>query len=137
MKLNVPAVCLLAAVALGVVVSQSGCIATADGQTKAAVPFRKDKLVSNYEFPLHRVCDAARLALKDHGVIQSENVINHSFVAKVNERWVWVGVTEIKPTLVQVVTQVRTRWGGTDLDLAAELDKVIALNLQTSLAPKQ
>ncbi|MBM3877926.1 MAG: DUF3568 family protein [Verrucomicrobia bacterium] len=121
---------------LAAVLLHTGCIATVDGHTKAAVPFRKDKLVSLYEFPLQRVLDAARQALKDNGVIHSENVVNHSFFAKCNERAVWVSVTDVKPTQVQVITQVRTRWGGTDIDLAAEIDKQIALNLQTGLIPK-
>lgn len=127
----------LPAVALAAVVSLTGCISTADGYTKAAVPFLKDKLVSRYEFPLQRVFDAARQSLKDSNcVIHTENVVNHSFKAKCNERWVYVSVEEQKPTVVTVTTQVRNRWGGTDLDLAAEIDKGVALNLQTSLVPK-
>jgi len=121
---------------MAAVVSLTGCVSTADGQMKAAVPFRKDKLVSRYEFPIGKVFDAARQTLKDNGVIHSENIVNHSFKAKCNERWVWVHVEEQQPTVVTVTTQVRTRWGGTDLDLAAEIDKGIALNLQTGLVPK-
>ncbi|MBI3875612.1 MAG: DUF3568 family protein [Verrucomicrobia bacterium] len=136
MKLRLPVVCALAAAALGAVALQTGCVATVDGHTKAAVPFRKDKLVSRYELPLTRVLDAARQALKDNGVLQEENVVNHSFVAKCNERFVWVLVEEINPTLTQVTTQVRTRYGGVDIDVAAEIDKQIALNLQTGLNAK-
>lgn len=137
MKLRTPIVCALAAAALGSATLLTGCVATVDGHTKAAVPFRKDKIVSRYELPLARVIDATRQAIKDSGgVIQEENIVGHTFKAKSNERWVWIKIEEINPTLTQVITQVRTRWGGVDVDLAAELDKQIALNLQTGLNQK-
>lgn len=110
-------------------VLSAGCIATVDGHTRAAVPFRKDKIISRYEFTVAKVFTAAKEVLVLNGQIQSENTINHSYVAKVNERDVYIRVEEIQPTVAQVSVQVRTKLGGPDIDLAAELDKQIALQL--------
>ena len=107
----------------------TGCIATVDGHTRAAVPFRKDKISSKYEFPVAKVFAAAKEVLKINGVLESENTLNHSYVARVNERAVYVLVEEIQPTVAQITVQVRTKLGGPDIDLAAELDKQIALQL--------
>ena len=62
--------------------------------------------------------------------MQAENRINNTVVAKVDARTVWIRVTEVEPTVAEVVTQVRTDAGWSDLDLAAEIDKQIALRLQ-------
>jgi predicted small secreted protein len=108
----------------------TGCVSTVDGHTKCAVPFRKDKKVSRYEkYTVDQVFAATKAALTDKGVLQGENTINHSYVAKVNERTVWVKVTEVGPTVTEVAVQVRTKAGGTDLNLAAEIDKLIVLHL--------
>lgn len=111
----------------------TGCIATVDGHTRAAVPFRKDKIISRYEFPVAKVFTAARVVLTQNGQLQAENTLNHSYVARVNERSVYVLVEEIQPTVAQVTVQVRTRLGGPDIDLAAELDKQIALQLSQEI----
>ena len=108
----------------------AGCVTTVDGHKTGAVPFRKDKKVSRYEkYTVDQVFAATKTALSEKGVLQSENTINHSYKAKVNERTVWVKITEVGPTVTEVAVQVRTKSGGTDLDLAAEIDKLIVLHL--------
>jgi len=108
----------------------TGCVATADGHTKAAVPFRKDKIVSRYEFPVDKIFAAAKQVLLTDGVLEAENLINNSLKAKLNTRVVWVRVDKVNDQLSQVTVQVRTRAGGTDIDLAAQIDKDIALHLR-------
>ena len=84
-------------------------------------------------FPVAKVFTAAREVLVLNGQLQSENTLNHSYVARINERSVYVLVEEIQPTVAQVSVQVRTRLGGPDIDLAAELDKQIALQLSQEI----
>lgn len=112
----------------------TGCVSTVDGNTRAAVPFRKDRIFSRYQVPPEDVFNAAKHVLGAEkgglGVLQSENRINHSLIAKVDTRTVWIRVTELEPTVTEIVTQVRTDAGWTDLDLASEIDKQIALRLQ-------
>jgi len=112
-----------------------GCVRTVDGG-KTATPlwFKKDKLHSRYQMPVQDVFEAAKYVLGSEagglGVLEAENRINHSLRAKVDTRTVYLRVTEIEPTVTQVVTQIRTSSGNADIDLASEIDKQIALRLQ-------
>lgn len=112
----------------------TGCITTVDGNKSAGVPFRKDRIVSRYQLPAVQIFDAAKEVLAGEkgglGVLQSENRINNSLVAKVNTRMVYVKVSEVEPNITEVVVQVRTDAGWSDIDLAAEIDKQIALRLR-------
>lgn len=127
------------AAAIGIGILSTGCISTIDGGKHATpMPFQKDKLFSRYQMPTTEVFNAAKYVLGSErgglGVLQAENRINNSLVAKVDTRTVWIRVTEIEPTISEVVTQVRTESGLADLDLAAEVDKQIALRLQVVLS---
>ena len=88
--------------------------------------------------PVEEVFMAAKYVLASErgglGVLQSENRINNSLIAKVDTRTVWLRVMEIEPTVAEVVTQVRSEAGWADLDLASEIDKQIALRLQVVLS---
>ena len=65
-----------------------------------------------------------------NGILVSENTIAHTLVAKVDTRTVWVAVDQVEPTVTEIVTQVRSKSGGVDIDLAAEIDKQTALHLR-------
>ena len=106
-----------------------GCFTNLDGDNKAGVPFKKDKINSRYERPAALVFAAAKEALAMYGTLIGEDTIKQVLEAKVNQRSVWVKVTEEEPNLTLVQTQVRTKAGGSDIDLAAEIDKQIALRL--------
>ena len=112
----------------------TGCISTVDGHKSAGVPFRKDRIVSRYQIPLEQVFVAAKEVLAGEkgglGVLQSENRVNNSLVAKVNTRMVFVKVSEVEANITEIVVQVRTDAGWSDIDWAAEIDKQIALRLR-------
>ena len=118
---------MLATAVLAVFVS--GCVATVDGHTRAAVPFVKDKIVSRYQRPVAQIFAAARKVLEDGGKLNSVDILNNSLTAKVDTRNVWVKIREVDPTVSEVLVQVRKRGGGTDIDLASQIDKQIALQL--------
>ncbi len=115
-------------------VGSTGCISTVDGHRSAGVPFRKDRIISRYQIPVAQVVDAAKEVLAGEkgglGALQSENRINNSLVAKVDNRMVYLKVTEVEPNISEVVVQVRTDAGWSDIDWAAEIDKQIALRLR-------
>lgn len=119
-------------------VGGTGCITTVDGHKSAGVPFRKDKIISRYQLPVDNVFVAAKDVLAGEkgglGVLQSENRVNNSLVAKVNTRMVYVRIAEVESGIAEIVVQVRTDAGWSDVDWAAEIDKQIALRLQN--APK-
>lgn len=112
----------------------TGCISTVDGHKSAGVPLRKDKIVSRYQISVESVFNAAKEVLAAEknglGVLQSENRVNNSLVAKVNTRMVYVKVTEVEPNITEIIVQVRTDAGWSDIDWAAEIDKQIALRLK-------
>lgn len=122
--------------AVVIAVGGTGCISTVDGHKSAGVPFRKDRIVSRYQLPVEQVFTGAKEVLASDkgglGVLQSENRVNNSLVAKVNNRFVFVKVSEIEPTITEIVIQVRTDAGWGDIDWAAEIDKQIALRLQSA-----
>lgn len=125
---------LLGAATLAIV--GSGCISTVDGQKSVGVPFRKDRIVSRYQLPLDQVFTAAKEVLAAEkgglGVLQSENRVNNSLVAKVNTRKVYLRVAEVEANVNEIIIQVRTDAGWSDIDWAAEIDKQIALRLQNA-----
>ncbi len=118
---------LLAIGALAVFVS--GCVTTVDGHKRAAVPFVKDKIVSRYQRPVAQIFAAAKKVLEENGKLNSLDTLNNSLTAKVDTRTIWVKIIEVDPTVSEVLVQVRKRSGGTDIDLASQIDKQIALQL--------
>jgi hypothetical protein len=116
---------------VGLAVAMTGCVGTVDGRSQGGMPFVKDRIVGEYQRTTDQVMEAARAVLAFNGTLTAENRINNSLEAKVNQANVFVKVDAIdqdKP-VTRVIVQVRAKGGGTDIDLAAELEKEIALKL--------
>lgn len=100
------------------------------------MPFVKDKIQSRYERPVDQIFQASKDVIKDNGVLVREGVLYNqtnevkTVEGKVNQRSVWVRVEAIDPKITEVTVQTRTPGGGSDIDLAAELQKQIALKLK-------
>ena len=137
MKLRIVAP--LCALALALIVS--GCMTSVDGRQHAGVPFVKDKLESRYERSPMEIWQAAKDVLSFNGKLYSEDVMRSTLEASVNTRTVWVKVEPADQQTTRVVVQARTKSGGTDLELASEIDKQLALRLATGnltpAAPRQ
>jgi hypothetical protein len=125
MKLN--AICL--SVLCAVTVVFTGCYSTVDGRVKAGMPFAKDSIPGCYERSVPQVFEASKKVLARLGTLVSEDTINKVITAKVDTRNVWIKVTDVDKTVTRVMVQVRTHGGGTDIELAAQIDKEIALQL--------
>jgi hypothetical protein len=127
MKMKLLALCLIAALA-GLA---AGCVETVDGRSEMGVPFLKDKIEGRYERSVPQVLEAARAVIKFNGQLTADNTVNNSLEGKINQVSVWIKVDEIDPVkpVSRVQVQARDRSGGSDLDLAAEIDKQIALQL--------
>ena len=105
-----------------------GCYHTVEGRSKMGLP-SKDMIEGRYERPVEQVYAAARRVLEYNGTLRGDNTVMKTLEARVNTRYVWVRVDEVQPNLSRVQVQVRTSGGGGDVDLAAELEKQIALKL--------
>ena len=122
-------------VAAAAAVVATGCVSTASGGKAAGVPFINDQFQSLYKMPPGVVFQAAKDVLKSDGVVTNEGT-NYDgtnevqFVqARVNECRVWVSVSVASPGTTQAVVQVRRGSGGTDLVLANQIDKEIAVRM--------
>jgi len=127
---------------LGLVVAAvvvAGCSSTQSGRHVAAVPFVKDSVEGRYERSVPQVYSAAKAVVLANGTLQNE-VTQHStngavilaIEGRVQDRKVFVGVKEVEPRVTSVTVQVRTKAGGTDIDLAHELEKQIGIKLATN-----
>lgn len=127
MKLKITLVCLLALlVCIG-----AGCVNTVDGRQQVGVPFIKDKKVALYERSPMEIWNAAKDVLNFNGRLYGEDVMQSTLEASVNTRTVWVKVEPVDGGTTRVTVQARTKGGGSDLDLASDIDKQIALRLQS------
>jgi len=124
---------------IGVAVLAAGCVNTVTGEKTVGVPFIKDTMESRYERPADQVFEAAKAAIRDQGVLVHEgtlygqtnavgNVVK-TVEGKVNQRSVYVRVEQIDAKVSDVTVQTRTQAGVSDIDLAAQIDKQIALKL--------
>lgn len=114
----------------------TGCISTVDGRKEAGMPFIKDRVVRVYERPTLQVWAAAKDVLNATGTIFSEDVMQSTVSARVDTKTVRVKVEALDPKTTRMTVQTRTKAGGSDLDLAGEIDKQIAIRLATgTLSP--
>lgn len=108
----------------------SACYTTVDGGRKTGLPWMKDTIEGRYERSVKQLYEASLNVLNFNGTLLSENRINNSLVAKVDTATVYVRVEAVGPTITRVLVQCRTRYGKPDVDLASEIDKLIALQLE-------
>jgi hypothetical protein len=106
----------------------SGCVNTESGHPTGGMPFTKDTITSRYEKPVAPLAYATRVVLSRNGKLLMDNVVDNTFQAKINQRNVWVKVTDLDGKITVVAVQARGPMGG-DVDLAAEISKQIALQL--------
>lgn len=129
MKLKLWAVILLP------VIFAAGCVGTVSNRKTAAVPFVKDKAEGRYERTVEQVYNAAVYVINQNGMLQNEvklhqdDAVALALEGRVNQRRIWIRVEPVDAVITSVVVQARTSAGGTDMDLAHELEKQIALRL--------
>lgn len=120
------------------VVAATGCVKTVSDTHAPSVSFARDRVEGRYPRSVDQVYQAAFAVINKNGVVVTEYIPHdtsnnvRSFQAKVDECNVWVRVeadADAKTTLITV--QARTKWGTTNLDLAIELEKEVALQLQS------
>lgn len=119
-----------------VLVTLTGCVNTVTEQKTGGVPSFRDRVEGRYERPLTRVFEAAKKALNDYGNVTAEGQLHtttnqvRTIEGFVNQNAIYIRVEAIDPKVTSVIVQVRTKWGSTDLQVAHELEKRVALELQ-------
>jgi len=113
----------------------AGCVNTVSGGKAAGMPFTKDKVEGHYERSVDAVFTAAKEVISANGTLNSESIVHgdtnqvKTIVGKVNDRTVYVRVMPIDSKVTSVTVQARTAGGGSDIYLAHEMEKQIALQL--------
>jgi hypothetical protein len=126
------------AILIGAVLAGAGCVSTVDERKTAGVPFIKDRVEGRYERSVDQVAQAAKQVVTSNGVLINESTLYNqanqtntvkTVEGKVNQRTVWVRIEAVDPKVTAVTVQTRTSGGGSDIDLAHEIEKQIALKL--------
>ena len=128
MKLKFFAVIALATVAI------TGCVKTVNDEHSFASTWSQDTITARYNRTMDQVYGAAVSVVQNNGVLSREYItpgtnIVRSLEAKVNQKNVWIRVSVVDARTTQVDVQARSTWGASDVGLASELDKEIALQL--------
>jgi hypothetical protein len=118
-----------------VVIFSSSCVRTVDNRREYGNPLVKDRIVRVYERPVAQCWAAAKEVLAANGTVVNEDVMQSTVSARVDTRMVRIKTESLDPKMTRVTTQVRTTMGNSDLDLAGEIDKQIALRLATGQLP--
>lgn len=123
------------AVLLGALLVGAGCVNTVNERSTAGMPFIKDRIEGRYERSVDQVFAAAKDVISSKGVLADESTLYgqtntvKTIKGKINQRNVWVRVEGVDTKVTSVIVQTRTQGGGSDLDLAHEVEKEIALKL--------
>ena len=122
---------------VGMVLLAIGCTSTVSGTKTAAMSFGEDRFSGRYERTPDQVYQAAVTMINTDGKLLTEYIPHdatnnvRSLYGKVNERNVWISVAPVDSKITEVTVQARTRAGYRDQDLVHELEKEIALQLQS------
>ncbi len=107
----------------------SGCYTSTDGEKHAGVPFYDDRVEGRYEKTPSELWTAAKDVLKHQGSLTGEDTLKMVMQGSIDERKIWVKVEEWDSKVTRVIVQARTKGGGADKDMAAFVDKQIAVRL--------
>jgi ABC-type xylose transport system substrate-binding protein len=112
-----------------------GCVSTVDEHKTFGVPGIKDSAEARYERSPEEILRAVKAVLVSEGMLNNEGTIYsqskqiRTVEGKVNQRSVWVRIEPIDSKVTRIVVQTRTRGGGSDVELAHQIDKEVALKL--------
>ena len=120
----------------GITIIATGCVSTvADTHTAAMVPFGRDSVEGRYPRSVDQVYQASVQVIQHNGVILTEYIPHdttntvRSLKGRADQCDVWLRVEAVDPKITQVSVEARTKWGNSNIDLAHELEKEIALQL--------
>ena len=119
----------------GAAICLTGCVGTVTEQKAGGVPVFRDRIEGRYERSVTQVFDASKRVLASLGNVSSEGSLHTSsnqvrtIEGYVNQNTIYMRVEGVTPTVTSVIVQVRSRWGGTDIQTAHDLEKRVALEL--------
>lgn len=126
----------MAFLVLGAALTLVGCVGTVTETKPGAKPAYQDRVVNRYQKSVDQVFEATKKALTSFGnvtragaVLTTTNQVR-TVEGFINGKALYVRIEEVDPTTTSAVVQVRTKMGGTDLRLAADVVRQISLYLE-------
>ena len=122
---------------MALILLATGCAHTVAGTRTTAMSFGQDQFSGRYERTPDQVYKAAVTVMNNSGVLLTEYIPHdttnsvRAIFGKVNSRKVWIRVEPVDAKVTEVTVQARTSGGFRDQDLVHEIEKEIALQLQT------
>jgi len=119
----------------GAALITAGCVSTVSDTNTLATTWSQDSVAGRYARSVEQVYQASMSVMQQNGVMLKEYIPHdttnnvRSIEGRVNDKKVWIRVTEVDPKTTQVDVQARSKWGVSDIDLVHELEKEIALQL--------
>lgn len=120
---------------LTLVCGLTGCVHTVTENQPGQLPAYRDRVEMRYQKPLDVVFESAKRALNSYGNITSEGKVFATTNAvrivegQVNGRSVYMRLEQIDPLVTSAIVQVRTKMGGTDLRVASDIVRRIAVEM--------
>ena len=119
----------------GAALIATGCVSTVSDTSTFATTWSQDSVAGRYARSVDQVYQASMSVMQQNGVMLKEYIPHdttnnvRSIEGRVNDKKVWIRVSEVDPKTTQVDVQARSKWGVSDIDLVHELEKEIALQL--------
>jgi hypothetical protein len=116
----------------------AGCVSTVTDESKAGVPFIKDSFTGQYERSVDQVFQAGKQVIQEMGALTKAGTLYDNgaeiktLEGKVNQCDVWMRIEPAENKVTAVTVQVRTKNGGSNMPLAHELEKQLAVKLSAS-----
>ncbi len=109
----------------------TGCVETIDGRHRAGNPIGRDRVEGRYDRSPAELWAATKDVLKHQGTLVGEDTLKNVIEANVDQRLVWVKVEEFDTKTTRIYVQARRKGGSADMEMAAFIDKQIAVRLAT------
>ncbi len=109
----------------------TGCVETIDGRHRAGNPLGRDRVEGRYDRSPAELWAATKDVLKHQGTLVGEDTLKNVIEANVDQRLVWVKVEEFDTKTTRILVQARRKGGAADMEMAAFIDKQIAVRLAT------
>ena len=122
--------------ALTVVLALVGCVAKVTETTPGTKPAYQDRVTNQYQKSVDQVFEATKQAVTSFGnVTRADTVLAATNQVRtvegiINGRSIYIRLEEVKPKTTTAVVQVRTKAGGTDLRVAADVVRQIVVYLE-------
>jgi hypothetical protein len=119
---------------LGLALGLVGCVDTVTQTKPGMKPAYRDRIEARYQKPVAQVFEAAKRSVNSYGHITSESELHGTNQVRlaegsINGRSVYIRIEQVDAQATLATVQVRTKGGGTDLQIAKDVVRRIGVEL--------